>query len=302
MRYFHSYLTVLIVFSFPCYKAIAADTNQIPRNSEATPSKSVTKEKISTPRDQFLLGVAYYFGKGVDQSYEKAGEWFLKASEGGYQKAQVNLGIMYLEGKGCEKSPQKASDFFAQAAKGVDPEVAAQAKYFEATILCDGNGTNQDLQKGLDLMTAAAKEGNPKALYRLGMDALTGKNGQPADQKRAIDLLSQAAEKGSALACRRLGAFYTRGIGVEKNADTASKWFEKGARTGDGSCILQMANELNTTNPVQTAAWLKLANDYNLTGADGPERLRQLNQKLTPDQIKDAEMLNSKLLLVVPKQ
>ena len=41
------------------------------------------------------LGLMYQYGRGVEQSYEKAAGWYLKAAEQGYADAQCNLGYMY---------------------------------------------------------------------------------------------------------------------------------------------------------------------------------------------------------------
>lgn len=42
--------------------------------------------------EQHFLGLFYYGGKIVEQSYEKAVKWFLKAAEQGYKRAQCDLG------------------------------------------------------------------------------------------------------------------------------------------------------------------------------------------------------------------
>ena len=58
----------------------------------------------------------YYFGTGVEQSYEKAVEWYLKAAEQGLAMAQYNLGEMYALGDGVEQSNEKAREWLQKAA------------------------------------------------------------------------------------------------------------------------------------------------------------------------------------------
>ena len=58
----------------------------------------------------------YEFGSGVEQSYEKAAEWFLKAAEQGFADAQCNLGDMYDNGTGVEESDEKAREGYQKAA------------------------------------------------------------------------------------------------------------------------------------------------------------------------------------------
>lgn len=65
---------------------------------------------------QFNLGAAYYFGRGVDQSYETAIAWFLKAAKQGHLKAQVNVGGMYYNGRGVTRDFKQASEWYQRAA------------------------------------------------------------------------------------------------------------------------------------------------------------------------------------------
>ena len=51
------------------------------------------KEGIPTdPQEQYLIGVDYYFGNSVRQSYEKAFVWFHMSAIQGYAPAQCMLG------------------------------------------------------------------------------------------------------------------------------------------------------------------------------------------------------------------
>ena len=63
------------------------------------------------------LGAMYYYGHGVEQSYEKAAEWYLKAAEQGLADAQYKLGVMYKYGWGVELSYEKAVEWVLKAAE-----------------------------------------------------------------------------------------------------------------------------------------------------------------------------------------
>ena len=56
---------------------------------------------------QFNLGVMYYDGRDVEQSYEIAAEWFRKSAEQGNSAAPYNLALMYDEGRGVEQSDER---------------------------------------------------------------------------------------------------------------------------------------------------------------------------------------------------
>jgi TPR repeat protein len=62
------------------------------------------------------LGVMYANGLGVDQSYERAVEYYEQAAHLGHANAQYNLGILYITGDGVERSPTKAREMFVKAA------------------------------------------------------------------------------------------------------------------------------------------------------------------------------------------
>ena len=49
---------------------------------------------------QFILGVMYGNGHGVQQDYAEAVKWYRRAAEAGNAAAQNNLGFMYSEGEG----------------------------------------------------------------------------------------------------------------------------------------------------------------------------------------------------------
>ena len=60
-----------------------------------------------------MLGIRYYDGKGVSQSYEEAVKLFTLAADQVNVDAQGILGEMYYKGEGTEKD-NKALDYFRQ--------------------------------------------------------------------------------------------------------------------------------------------------------------------------------------------
>ena len=63
------------------------------------------------------LGNYYLLGRGVEQNYKSAFNWFKLAAEQGHASAQYNLGILYNEGQGVAQSYEKAFQWFKLAAK-----------------------------------------------------------------------------------------------------------------------------------------------------------------------------------------
>lgn len=66
---------------------------------------------------QFHLGLAYYNGDGIEESYEKAFEWWTKAAEEEVPGAMYNLGIMYRDGDGVEQDLFNAMYWFGKASR-----------------------------------------------------------------------------------------------------------------------------------------------------------------------------------------
>ena len=65
----------------------------------------------------FDLGVMYEHGQGVEQSYERAREYYKQAAHLGYAKAQNNLGVLYADGCGVAQSHLTAAALYEQAAQ-----------------------------------------------------------------------------------------------------------------------------------------------------------------------------------------
>ena len=59
----------------------------------------------------------YTFGRGVDQNYERAVEYFEAAARQGDGMAQFNLGDLYVQGQGVEQSIEKGREWLLKAAE-----------------------------------------------------------------------------------------------------------------------------------------------------------------------------------------
>lgn len=66
----------------------------------------------------------------------------------------------------------------------------------------------------------------------MGMVHLQGRAGHGKDEVEAARLFTAAAEQGYARAQYNLGLLYDKGMGVERNPNTASMWYRKAAEQG----------------------------------------------------------------------
>ena len=83
---------------------------------------------------QFCLGVAYKYGRGVEQSDEGAVLWYRQAADQGDADAQFQMGFAYEKGRGVEQSDKGAVMWYRQAANQGDATAAQFCLEVEAAI------------------------------------------------------------------------------------------------------------------------------------------------------------------------
>ncbi len=107
-----------------------------PENMTTSLHKNINKfwAPVNEKRDHLLLykyANCFYFGRGVEKSYENAVKWFKEASQSesasgfepekkGLARAQTALGICYFYGYGVEKNDGEAIKWFTAASKQND--------------------------------------------------------------------------------------------------------------------------------------------------------------------------------------
>jgi TPR repeat protein len=75
----------------------------------------------------------YANGKGVEQNYKEAIDWFKKAAEKEHIDAQYSLGLMYYNGEGTEQNYKEAANWYKKAAdQGHSQAKAALTKILES--------------------------------------------------------------------------------------------------------------------------------------------------------------------------
>jgi TPR repeat protein len=97
----------------------------------------------------------------VKQSYEIAKRLFERAAEQGDAGAITNLGLLYETGQGVEQSYERAVEYYDQAAQlGHD----TKAQYNLGRMYANGFGVQQDLTKAKELFSKAVAGGNKLAV------------------------------------------------------------------------------------------------------------------------------------------
>ena len=165
-------LSVMLLLAFSNAQVLAVDADTV-----------VAVEKAAAQGNaeaQYLLGVMYEKGRGVQQDYAKARKWWGKAAAQGYADAQCDLGFMYAEGQGVLQDYARAREWFEKAAAQGNAEAQAWlgAMYYEDRLVRrDCAKAREELgweaEYGIDEMCADSwrwQSMNPDG-YRTGEDS-----------------------------------------------------------------------------------------------------------------------------------
>ena len=123
---------------------------------------------------------------------------------------------------------------------------------------------------GTPALVSAAREGDPKALFQIGMRYSNG-TGVPQDMSASARWFEEAANRGFAPAQYSLGSLHEKGIGVARDLDRAADWYGRAAAQGNAramhnlAVIHAMGNPPSRQPDMATAAgWFEKAADLGI--------------------------------------
>ncbi len=178
-------------------------------------------------RAQKTLGRMYQTGRGVAKDETVAALWYRKAAEQGVAVAQSNLGVMYANGEGVAKDDAAAVQWYRKAAEQGD----AYAQGNLGWMYQSGRGVAKDETVAALWYRKAAEQGVAVAQSNLGVMYESGR-GVAKDEAAAARWYRKAAEQGNAVAQKNLGVMYANGRGVTKDDAEAAQWYRKAAEQG----------------------------------------------------------------------
>jgi TPR repeat protein len=147
-------------------------------------------------------------------------------AEKGDAAAQADLALAYLRGDGVVSNPAAAAGWAGlSATKG-----HATGQFLLATIY--NSGIKPDPRTGLRWMSAAALNGNAKAMHNVAIAFLTGSSIEK-NPTEAANWFGKAAGKGFRVCAFNLAVLYERGEGVARNSQRALYWYDTAAASGD---------------------------------------------------------------------
>ncbi|KAG0063685.1 hypothetical protein BGZ89_009699 [Linnemannia elongata] len=268
-------------------------------------SPIVVKASLGDAKSQVELGDMYRVGDGVEQDFDEARYWYLKAANQGDPAGQCNLGHLYRLELGVDRDHWTALSWYKKAAHQGDAggqcyvglvykhglvgvldysaamdwymmaanQGYAYAQYSIGNLYDTGRGVQQDYVKAKEWYFRAADQHLPSAQVEIGYMYLKGR-GVSQDETIALDWLSKAVrpkifDSGSQMA---MGLIYSYGLGVSKNDSTAFAWFLKAASQGSPSAQSIVSRMYRDGEGIpqdfsKALVWSLKAADHNSTDA-----------------------------------
>ena len=173
-----------------------------------------------------------------NKDYTQAFAFYSEAASRGSLYALACLGGCYIEGEGVQEDKQKGVALIKESAEKGNAEGQVCLGY----CYYNGYGVAQDYAEAIKCFRLSAGQGNYKAQNNLGFCYLIGLgNGVLArDYARSVMWFRKSAEQGYSEAQFYLGICYGNGHGVAKNHIEALKWFRKSAEQGNSKAQKQL--------------------------------------------------------------
>ena len=142
------------------------------------------KAEAGDPSAQMLYGMMIAGLPQLNQSYDKALPWFLKAAQAGAPYAQFQIGTGLLRGRGCQCDNNKGEIWLEKAAQADQ----ADAQVSLAEYLLRDNPNAESLSGAMIWLERAVKQGNSSAKLLLSAVLAANPSKDIRDPTRAIAL------------------------------------------------------------------------------------------------------------------
>jgi TPR repeat protein len=187
----------------------------------------VRNANLGDPDSALLVGEFFLNKLNALSDSGEAIKWLLRTAQWGDNQAQFLLGDCYRFGDGVKAEIGKAIVWYRRAAQGeqnLDAMVALGVCYWE------GLGLPKDSCEAFHLFRSAAKLGSANACFRLGQFYQNSDRDYSGDFSKALAWFEVGAIGGDLHAIRTLEAWYSIGLGVEKNISLAERWYSRANR------------------------------------------------------------------------
>jgi TPR repeat protein len=163
-----------------------------PQSAQIIPFRSRQRDPMQV-KVEYLMGVMYEYGYGVEADIQEALRWYRAAAKQGLPQAQNSLGFMYSLGLGVKRDAERAAYWLQRAAE--QGHSGAQTNL--GILYTSGRGVEKNEDEALYWFRSAARNGNIQAQELLASAYTQGWYGLPRDSLQA-DFWRQRATRCAA--------------------------------------------------------------------------------------------------------
>lgn len=187
------------------------------------------------------VGMNNLLGNGTSVDKIAAVKWFKKAADQGSRHAMSAVGDTFKYGWGVEEDKVQAVHWYEKAiapqthdSEQEDDEPPVHAFRELAELLLAGEGVEKDVSRGIELLTKAAKCGDPQSQCFLGGMLISPEiEGVEQNVEEGLSLIQKSADQSLGLAEFNLAALYVQGFyGIEKDLVKAKELCERALEHG----------------------------------------------------------------------
>ena len=229
---------------------------------------------------QIQLGIRYFQGNGVEQSYTEGLKWQTKAAMQGDALAQGIVAQFYHDGVGeIEQDYNEAVKWYRKAAE----QGFANAQNGLGLCYHLGHGVEQDDEKAFYWYEKAAEQGNSAAQSNLGFCYRNGE-GVEQDFAKAVEWFTKAAQNDDAYAYYGLGLCLYKGNGVEQDKKLAKNFLELSLHFGFGGAAIALETLFGNkdSDKAEDDVDDEEGKDNDEEDADAPDEQAVTNIKVCP--------------------
>ena len=222
--------------------------------------------KQGQPYASYAVAQMYSKGEYVEHDEKTAQEYYNQALSGFLKleadgQADDNLfykiGAMYKNGLGTEADMNKAIDYFKRSAELNNKN--GLYEYGKALLLGD-----KDMPKAMDFLEKAVRLGNLNAKRFLALEYISGEHIEQ-DIDKGIEMLTECAVGGDPLSCFMLGRIYFKGEFVNRDLSKAEKYLLMADKDSGHACYYlgKLYQEEEKYDPDKAVEWLEKAVNYD---------------------------------------
>lgn len=210
---------------------ILVDGKEVITSTRSGAPSDVGDGELSEAAKLNNMGVAYYRGDGVEQSFEKAIEYYEQAMALGSTIAADNLANLFWYGvEGIPEDEPRAVGYAKVAVEDDHPN----SVYIMGIAYLQAITVEKDVDLALELLNRAGDEERTDALNQLGVEYARGEN-VPKDDAKASAYYLRAADLGNRVSQSNYAWFRWQGRGGEKDAAEALRYALMSAEQGNTS-------------------------------------------------------------------